>query len=167
MKAAFESFFRRLTAAASGLQSAFLLFVRLYWGWQFIGTGWGKVNNIVKVSSFFTTLGIPFPELNAHFVAGLELAGGILLVLGLGSRLIGLLLSTNMLVAYMAADREALLSFLSDPDKFTAAAPFTFLAASLVAFVFGAGRYSVDSWIGWRNRPNDAPGHARVSGMAD
>jgi putative oxidoreductase len=69
-----------LTWGASGLQSPFLLLVRLYWGWQFIETGWGKMNNIPKVTTFFTSLGIPFPGLNAHFIAGLEFLGGILLV---------------------------------------------------------------------------------------
>ncbi|MBI5086256.1 MAG: DoxX family protein [Acidobacteria bacterium] len=153
MKAAIEDWYGWFTAASSGLQSPFLLFVRMYWGWQFIVTGWAKVNNIDKVAGFFTTLGIPLPGLSAHFVAGLELVGGILLMLGLGTRLTGLLLSTNMLAAYITADRAALLSFLNDPDKFTSAAPFTFLAASMVALIFGAGLFSVDSWIVWKRRP--------------
>jgi putative oxidoreductase len=147
MKAMIENYLRLLNIGARSLQSPFLLLVRLYWGWQFIVTGWGKVNNIEKVTNFFTTLGIPFPGINAHFIAGLELVGGILLVLGLASRPIGLLLSVNMLVAYITADREALLSFISDPDKFTAAAPFTFLVASLIVLIFGGGWFSVDTWI--------------------
>jgi putative oxidoreductase len=138
---------RLLNYAAVSLQSPFLLLVRLYWGWQFMQTGWGKVNNIDKVVNFFTTLGIPFPALNAHFIAGLELAGGALLFLGLLSRPIALLLTANMLVAYITADREAFLSFLSDPDKFTAAAPFTFLVASLIVLLFGPGNLSVDSLL--------------------
>jgi putative oxidoreductase len=89
--------------------------------------------------------------MNAHFIAGLELMGGVLLVLGLASRPIGLLLSVNMLVAYITADREALLSLISDPDKFTAAAPFTFLVASLIVLIFGSGRFSVDAWIRSKN----------------
>ena len=153
MKKMIENCLCLLNTGASSLQSPFLLLVRLYWGWQFIQTGWGKVNNIEKVTSFFTTLGIPFPGVNAHFIAGLELAGGILLVLGLASRPIALLLSVNMLVAYITADREALLSFISVPDKFTAASPFTFLVASLIVLIFGGGWFSVDTWIRWRNSP--------------
>lgn len=147
-----EQCYRMLIAGTNSLQSPFLLLVRLYWGWQFIETGWGKVNNIEKVTTFFTTLGIPFPGLNAHFIAGLELVGGILLVLGLASRLIGLMMTVNMLVAYITADREALLSVISDPDKFTAATPYTFLFASLIVLIFGAGKLSVDAWIASRNR---------------
>jgi putative oxidoreductase len=115
-------------------------------------TGWGKVNNIGKVTEFFTTLGIPMPGLNAHFIAGLELGGGILLVLGLASGPVALLLTANMLVAYITADREALFSVISDPDKFYAAAPYTFLIASLIVLIFGPGKLSVDNWIASRNR---------------
>ena len=151
MKTTIENYYRILNTGASALQSPFLLLVRLYWGWQFIETGWGKVNNIPKVTGFFTSLGIPFPGLNAHFIAGLEFAGGILLVLGLASRLIALPLTINMLVAYITADREALFSVISDPDKFYAAAPYTFLVASLLVLIFGPGKFALDAWIGAKN----------------
>lgn len=144
MKKMIEDCYRLLNKAADAFQSPFLLLVRLYWGWQFIQTGWGKVNNIPKVVEFFTNLGIPLPGLMAPMIAGLELVGGILLVLGLGSRLIALVLTFNMLTAYVTADREALLSIISDPDKFYAAAPFTFLVASLIVLAFGPGKLALD-----------------------
>lgn len=52
-----------------------------------------------------------------------------------------------MVVAYITADREALFSIISNPDKFTAAAPFTFLVASLVVLIFGAGWFSLDALV--------------------
>jgi putative oxidoreductase len=131
----------------NSLQSPFLLAVRLYWGWQFAQTGWGKLGNIPKVTNFFTTLGIPAPALNAWFISGLEFAGGVLLILGLGSRLISLLLAIDMIVAYLLADREALSQIFSDPDKFYAAAPYTFLVASLIILIFGPGRFSLDTLL--------------------
>jgi putative oxidoreductase len=103
------------------------------------------MHNIVKITDFFASLNIPFPSANAHFVAGLEFFGGILLILGLGSRLIGLLLAGNMLVAYWTADHEALVSFFSDPGKFYVADPYTFLFASVMVLIFGAGLFSVDT----------------------
>src|SRR5260370_3166276 len=144
MKPMIENCYRMVNRGASALESPFLLLVRLYWGWQFIQTGWGKINNIPKVTNFFTTLGIPFPGVDAHFIAGLEFLGGILLVLGLASRLIALPLTINMLVAYITADREALFSVISDPDKFTGASPYTFLVASLIVLIFGPGRVAID-----------------------
>jgi putative oxidoreductase len=136
-----------LIRVSNSLQSLFLLVVRLYWGWQFAQTGWGKLGDIGKVTNFFTSLGIPAPALNAWFVSGLEFAGGILLILGLGSRLIALPLAIDMVVAYIAADREALGKIFSDPDKFYAAAPYTFLFASLIVLIFGPGKYSVDAML--------------------
>jgi len=139
--------YKLLIRAGNSLQSPFLLAVRLYWGWQFAQTGWGKLGDIQKVTGFFTNLGIPAPGLNAWFVSGLEFAGGILLIVGLGSRLIALPLAIDMIVAYILADREALGQIFSDPDKLYAAAPYTFLIASLIILIFGPGRFSLDAML--------------------
>ena len=144
--------YHRLSKAASALQSPFLLAVRLYWGWQLAQTGWGKLHNLAKITDFFASLNIPFPATNAHFVSGLEFVGGILLIVGLGSRLISLLLAVNMFVAYWTADHEALVAFFSDPDKFVAAAPYVFLFAALMILIFGAGWFSVDTLLRARIR---------------
>ena len=125
-----EKYYRLLIRASASLQSPLLLAIRLYWGWQFMQTGWGKLSDINKVMGFFTDLGIPAPALNAWFVSSLEFGGGLLLILGLGSRLIALPLVIDMIVAYIAADREALFSIISNPDKFASAAPYNFLIAS-------------------------------------
>ena len=132
---------------ASACQSPFLLAVRLYWGWQFWQSGWGKLMDIPKVTGYFSSLGVPFPGLNAHFIALLEAGGGILLALGLFSRIIALPLVIDMVVAYVMADREALGAIFSDPDKFYAAAPYTFLFASLLILFFGPGKLSLDTLI--------------------
>src|SRR5277367_4043560 len=170
MKQIIEKYYGLLIGAGTRFQSPFLLAVRLYWGWQFAQTGWAKLSDLGKVTGFFTQLGIPAPALNALFVSGLEFVGGLLLIAGLGSRLIAVPLVIDMIVAYITADREALFSLLSDPDKFTAAAPFTFLVASLVVLIFGAGWFSLDALVGSRRkerrmRPTaaEAPGSAVVA----
>src|SRR6267154_1500854 len=132
---------------ANSLHSPLLLAIRLYWGWQFWQSGWGKLSDIPKVIDYFTSLGIPAPALNAYFVAVLEAGGGILLILGLGSRLIAVPLVIDMIMAYVTADREALKSIFSEPDKFYAAAPYTFLVASLIVLIFGPGKLSVDALL--------------------
>ena len=136
-----------LGSVAGGLQSPFLLALRLYWGWQFAQSGWGKLHRLDQVTEFFASLNIPMPHLNAVMVSNLEFFGGILLILGLASRLTGLILTGNMLVAYVTADREALKSIFSDPGKFYAADPYTFLFASLMVLVFGAGLFSIDALL--------------------
>src|ERR1700720_385812 len=129
----------------SYLQSPFLLLVRLYWGWQLGQSGWGKLHHLSNVGEYFTTLGLPMPAQMAVFIACVEFFGGIFLALGLASRITGLVLTVNLTMAYVIGDREALLSFLSDPDKFIAAAPFAFLIVSLIVLIFGAGRMSMDT----------------------
>jgi len=146
MKRWLKTYFGR-SGKISLLQSPFLFVVRLYWGWQFAQTGWGKLHNLAKISDYFTSLNIPFPAANAHFVAGLEFFGGLLLIVGLGTRLVGLLLAANMMVAYWTADHDALVSILSDPGKFYIADPYTFLFASLLVLIFGAGWLSFDALI--------------------
>lgn len=138
---------RWFKTATSSLQSPFLLLIRLYWGWQFMQTGWGKLHNISGITEYFTQLGLPSPHLTVIFIALLEFIGGILLVLGLASRLIAFPLVINMLVAYIVADRDALRSVFSDPGKFYVADPFTFLFACLLILIFGPGRFALDTLI--------------------
>jgi putative oxidoreductase len=142
---------RRLYAwavrAASTLQSPFLLFVRVYWGLQLAQNGWGKLHNLAHVTEFFSSLGLPAPGFTATFVASVEFIGGLLLAIGLFSRFVGLILAIDMLMAYITADREALFSIISDPDKFTAAAPYTILFAALLILIFGPGKLSLDTFL--------------------
>jgi putative oxidoreductase len=137
----------RFFALVSYLQSPFLLIVRLYWGWQLAQSGWGKLHHLSNVGEYFATLGLPMPAQMAAFIACVEFFGGCFLALGLVSRLTGLVLTVNLAMAYVIGDREALLSFFSDPDKFIAAAPFAFLMVALIVLIFGAGRISADTAI--------------------
>jgi putative oxidoreductase len=128
-------------------QSPFLLFVRLYWGYQLIQSGWGKLHHLDKVTEFFTSLNLPMPAQTAVAISCLEFFGGIFLAIGLLSRLTSLALTINLIVAYITADREALFSIFSDPDKFYAAAPYTFLVASVIVLLFGPGKFAVDTLL--------------------
>src|ERR1700721_4297269 len=142
--------YRRIISVFSSLQSAMLLAVRLYGGFQFAQRGGGKLHTLPKITAFFASLNIPLPGFNAHFITGLEFIGGILLMLGLGSRIIGFLLAGNMLVAYWTADHEALTSIFSDPGKFYVADPYTFLFSSLMILIFGPGLFAMDALVAKR-----------------
>lgn len=139
----------RFFGLISYAQSSLLLFVRLYWGWQLWQSGWGKLHNLDKVTAFFTSLNLPAPGQMAVFIACVEFFGGILFALGVFSRVTSLVLTVNLTMAYFLADQEALFSIFSDPDKFMAAAPFTFLFASLLILIFGAGKLSADKAVGY------------------
>ncbi len=134
----------RMAKLLAPLPDLVLLVLRLTWGWQFFQTGLGKLRNIERVVTFFTSLGIPVPALTAYFVGTLELAGGLLLLVGLFARPIALLLAANMVVAYLAADRGALFGVFSNLDAFQKADPFMFLLVSVIVLAFGAGAVSLD-----------------------
>ena len=136
-----------LAAAGRMLQPLVLLFIRLYWGWQYFLAGKGKLADLSKPTHFFASLHIPAPAANAVIVSVSEAAGGILLMLGLGTRWFTPLFIFEMLIAFVTADREALGSIFSDPDKFTGAAPFLFLFAFVILFAFGAGPLSLDALL--------------------
>jgi putative oxidoreductase len=132
--------------AVSSLQSPFLAIVRVYWGWQISQNGWGKLHNLAHVTEFFASLGLPAPGPTATFVATFEFVGGILLALGLLSRIAALGFVIDMTTAYITADREAFFSFFSDPNKFAAADPFIFFFIGLLILIFGPGKISLDAF---------------------
>jgi len=52
-------------ALLNHLQSPLLLAIRLYWGFQFMQDGWGKLTHLDKVTEFFATLNLPAPGATA------------------------------------------------------------------------------------------------------
>jgi putative oxidoreductase len=133
-------------AAVPALRDLFLLAVRIVWGWGFFQAGLGKFKNFDRTTGFFQSPGIPFPEVNAALAASTELLGGLLLLIGLGARVIPVPLIVTMIVAYATAHREELSALLAFPelDPFLQAPPFLFMMAALIIFLFGAGRVSLD-----------------------
>ena len=146
-----NSFFGRchglLVRGAEFLQSPLLLALRLYWGWQFFVTGRGHLENLDKTTQLFQSLHIPFPHLNACVAGGTECVGGLLLLAGLGSRLVSLPLIFTMIIAYVTAESDSLKQIFSDPDKFVTATPFLFMLACVIVLAFGPGVFSFDCLI--------------------
>ena len=131
--------------------SVLLLLFRVVFGYQFYLAGTGKLQNIQRPIAFFTDLHIPFPTANAWFVAFVETIGGLLLLFGFASRPVALALAINMTVAYLTADHEAVVKFLSDgePMAMINAAPFWFWMTSLAVLALGPGIFSVDAAVKW------------------
>ncbi|HEY1582699.1 MAG TPA: DoxX family protein [Chthoniobacterales bacterium] len=136
-----------LITIGNALRSPVLLLIRLYWGWEFFLTGKGKLADLEKPAQYFASLGIPFPHAQAVLAASVECVGGLLLLLGLASRLISVPLIILLTVAYLTADLDAVHSIFSDPDKFTSANEFLFLFAVVIVFVCGPGAFSVDALL--------------------
>jgi len=139
--------FHWLYVLGSWIQPVFLLVIRLFWGFALLMIGVGKFAAMNKVAAFFMSLGIPWPEYSAYFVASIEVVAGALLILGLASRFAGLLISIVMVAALLTAHAEATYGIILYPSLFIAQEPVTFLLVGLTIFCFGAGGLSLDRLI--------------------
>ena len=143
---------------ASALSFLAPLLTRLVVGQAFFLTGRGKWQHFENTVTFFTELGIPFPELNAAFVASLELAGGICLILGLFTRFMSAGLLSTMVVALLTADKERFLESWSPSSDIGPldVSPFAFLLFLLWLTLYGPGAVSLDAllkrWLGLGSR---------------
>ncbi|MBY6185191.1 DoxX family protein [Marinobacter hydrocarbonoclasticus] len=97
---------QRFFTATTALEGLAPLAIRLYLAPIFIQAGWNKLSHFSDTAAWFGNpdwgLGLPFPELMAALAIGAELVGGILLVVGLFTRLVSLPLMVTMLVAAFA-----------------------------------------------------------------
>jgi putative oxidoreductase len=140
----------------NSLQSPLLLAIRVYWGWQFAQSGWGKLHNLPHVTEFFQSLGLPAPAFTATFVSSFEFIAGILLALGLLSRITALGIVIDMTTAYLTSDRPAFMSFFFDPNTFAAAAPFIFWFVGILILILGPGKFALDTLIVRSRHKNSA-----------
>src|SRR5215468_7064813 len=79
-----------------------ILLLRLMTGGVFFWEGLLKFVYRNQGVGRFTKLGLPAPELTANFVASLEIAGGLLLILGLATRLVAIPFIVEMVVAMLS-----------------------------------------------------------------
>ncbi len=139
--------YRPIAALGNFFQPFLLVLIRIYWGWMFFQAGLGKLQNIDQTAEFFESIDLFWPVFNAYFVGCVELIGGIFLFFGFISRLTGLILLIDMIVAYAVAHTEAFDQFFTDPSVFVSQEPFNYLLTAAIVFCFGPGVISID-WIG-------------------
>ncbi len=117
-----------------------LLLIRLTLIPIFIQTGLGKLAHFQVTVSFFSTLGIPFPAVNAAMASATELLGGILLTVGLGARLVALPLAFIMVIAIVTAK----LGMVGGYSDFIRLQEWDYLVIFLLFATLGAGKWSLD-----------------------
>jgi putative oxidoreductase len=133
------------------------ILIRLAVGGVFCASGLIKFLYANQGAGRFAKLGIPAPEFMANFVGVVEIAAGLLLAVGLATRLATIPLIIDMLVAIGTSKLPML--FGPGPEP-VAAAPkvglwafayqarldSTMLLCCLFLFVVGAGAWSLDAW---------------------
>jgi putative oxidoreductase len=131
---------RRLTDAQWVPQ----LLVRLFVGYFFLESGWGKIHNLDSFAERFEEWGIPAPAFNAALCGWTEFLGGLFIVPGLFTRLVSIPLFINMLVATLAVK----LKKVGGLDDFVELDEPVYALSFLWLFFFGPGRVSLDHLLG-------------------
>ncbi|MBE4718297.1 DoxX family protein [Pseudarthrobacter sp. AB1] len=116
--------------------------LRVILGFLFAAHGWQKFNEwtIAGTQAAFTQMGVPAANISAPLVAGLELAGGVALILGVLTRVVAALLALNMIGALLLVHAPA--GVFADKGGYELV--LLLGAAALALALTGAGRMSVD-----------------------
>jgi len=131
-----------------------LLILRLVLGIIFITHGWPKLNpnspmkGTAGFGGFLKQIGVPLPMFFAWVVALLETIGAVLLILGVGTRILALGFATIALVAILLAKiRFMKVGFVAQQAtgwEFD----FSLLGSSLALVFLGAGTLALDPLVG-------------------
>jgi putative oxidoreductase len=116
------------------------LIARVTVGYVFMLTGWGKLQNLDRVTEYFGSLGIPAPHILTPFVSGLECFGGLFLMLGVLTRISAGGLAVTMIVAIITAkwaEVDSLHTLLGFEETL-------FLVIFAWLAICGAGKMSLD-----------------------
>ncbi len=125
------------------------LLFRLVLSYGFFEPATKKLGNIDAISQWFASMNYPFPTLNAYLSGITEFSGSILLLLGLGTRIISLPLMFVMLVAIFTVHIGN--GFAAGNNGFEI--PFYYLLMLFSLVISGAGKFSVDHLLDkkWNN----------------
>lgn len=124
------------------------LLLRLVFGWFWLETGWAKLHNLEFFSQRFVEWGIPLPMLSATASGAVDLVGGALLILGLGTRLVAVPMIVNMLVALAVVVLPGISTF----NEFVELDEVLYVAVLFWLLMAGPGRASLDHLIARRFR---------------
>jgi len=128
------------------LQAPALLAIRLVWGALFVYEGYAKFSNISSNAEYFSSLGFSSPVFMVWLSASAQLLGGILLAVGLFSRIASIPLIVTMLVAaIMDPSSHAFWGQGTDStEAFLSQIPLVFTYMTAIVLFFGPGKWSID-----------------------
>lgn len=135
--------YNRVATKLLNFKDLSLLFFRLILAYGFYGPAMMKWGNIGNVAEWFGSMGIPMPTLNAYMAASTEIAGVLLLTLGLATRLISIPLIITMIVAIVTVHLGN--GFEASNNGFEI--PLYYMLMLFALLTMGGGRYSLDYLI--------------------
>ena len=144
----------KLSAMYARLTPYATLVLRLVLG--FVMFWHGKVKffdtKITGVKGFFTAINVPIPGVSAPAIALLELVGGLLIIFGIGTRVVSTLFILELigaLVYYKYAKHVGLIG----KDQAGSEIDWVLIAGFFALAAYGAGQWAVDHVLGLESRP--------------
>jgi len=126
----------------------FLLVGRVFLGWLFLASGYGKLTGIAGATAYFTSLGLSPPEFWAWFAGIVEIVLGVTLILGIAIRYAAIASFVWVLVATAIAHRYWTYPAAQQVGQYNNwLKNIAIMGGTLYTFVAGAGRYSVDTML--------------------
>ena len=117
--------------------------VRLVFGYFWLETGIAKVHNLDGFTPRFIGWHIPHPAFNAALSAWTELLGGLLIMLGLFTRIVCIPMIVNMAVAVTLVVSANLMGL----DDYVEADEVVYGLIFFWLLVAGPGKVSLDTWV--------------------
>lgn len=126
--------------------SSGLLLLRIVTGLVFFMHGWQKLvdDGMGTTQDNFDAMGAPMPNITAPIVTFVELVGGVMLMLGALTAIVGILLVIDMVAAFFIVHVEN--GFFVSAGGFELV--FLLGGAALALVIAGPGSYSADAMIG-------------------
>ena len=130
-----------------------LLILRVGLGITFLPHGWMKLNpsgplkGPAGFGGFLKQMGVPLPGVFGWIVALLETAGALLLIIGLGTRILALGFAVDMLMATILVKRRMQhVGFMDQKGGWEF--EFALMVQALALIFTGAGRLGLDRMLG-------------------
>jgi putative oxidoreductase len=107
----------------------------------FLLSGWGKINAPAATIGYIESVGLPFATLGFAIAVGVEIGGGLALLLGFRTRIAAAVIAVYSIAAALAFHRN-----FADPNQFVHFMKNVAIAGGLLQIVaFGSGRLSLDT----------------------
>ena len=139
-----KTLYNKFVEGTGKLRDIPLLLFRLILAYGFYEPAMMKLKNLSGVAEWFGSMNYPLPMMSASISMVTEVAGVILLILGLGSRVIALPMMFIMVIATFTVHISN--GFAAGDNGFEIPLYYFLMLFALV--VYGSGKYSVDSLIG-------------------
>ncbi len=142
-----RTLYNKFVEGTGKLRDIPLLLFRLVLAYGFYEPAMMKVKNLSGIAEWFGSMNYPLPMFSASLSMVTEISGIILMILGLGSRIIAIPMMFLMVVATFTVHISN--GFAAGDNGFEIPLYYFLMLFALV--VYGSGKYSVDYLIGKRS----------------